>query len=137
MSNKNLLSKKIPYINDDMSIVDAFNNMAKILNSTFRDKAVINEQGSLSLSLIDGLDFSSSFSSGSGASIHDFTFSHNFGSDPSGFLVLDLTSSGIGAGGSISLFRTSWTTTQISVRIIVDTNVAGGHSGSFKIKVLR
>lgn len=138
MSNKNILPKKMPYVDQFTSTEDAVNYIVKTLNSSFQpNQSSDSVSSSVSISQIDGISFIQSFSSGSGAYLADFTFNHNFNSIPSGFLVSDVTCPPIIAGGSVSLFRVSWTTTQITVRIVVDTNTGVGASGSFKILVLR
>ena len=98
----------------------------------------LNQANNTAISILDlgGMQFSGSFSYGGGIGITDYTFSHNFNKVPSGFFVLDSTSNNFGAGASLSVIRLSWTTTQITVRLSIDSGVAAATSGTFKILVL-
>lgn len=94
---------------------------------------------------INGVSFSSAYSVTAsllqvGAST--FTFTHNFGSIPNGFIVVDLTSSNTVYMTPPVVTRDSWTTTQIVVRISsMNIDIPNGLnrtiSGDFKIIVLR
>lgn len=93
---------------------------------------------------IDGVAFAGSFSitapPTSGTLFQIFSFSHSFGSLPSGFLVADLTSSNSAFLTSPIVTRDSWTTTQITIRIAISTldfASARSQTGTFKIIVLR
>lgn len=98
----------------------------------------LKQSANPSFSILDlgGTSFSGSFSYGGGVGSTDYTFTHNFNKIPNGFILLDSTSNNFGAGASLSIIRLSWTVTQITVRLSIDSGVAAATSGTFKILVL-
>ena len=92
---------------------------------------------------IDGLEFTGSFSitvPAAGNASTTVTLNHNFGTVPSGFIVIDSTSSNTVYLTQPIYTRDSWTTTQITIRISVLTIDFGSNrtqSGTYKILVLR
>lgn len=94
---------------------------------------------------IDGVELSGSFSIGhgggnpsTGSSVQ--TLNHNIGTTPRGFILIDLTATGASIVGAnvASITRTSWTSTQITIRInTIDLGAAQTISGTYKILVLR
>jgi hypothetical protein len=95
---------------------------------------------------INGVLFSSAYSVTAGAVLQvgatSYTFTHNFGFVPSGFIITDLTSSNPAYMTPPVMTRDSWTTTQITVRISsvnldIPSNLSRTVTGSFKIIVLR
>lgn len=120
-------------------VVKQGQRLAQDLSKNF--KSIIkqlNQANSTSISILDlgGLQFSGSFSYGGGVGSTDYTFTHNFNKIPNGFILLDSTSNNFGAGASLSIIRLSWTVTQITVRLSIDSGVAAATSGTFKILVL-
>lgn len=118
--------------------------LSQDLSSNF--KAINKELSALKINTqntpygLDGLEFSGSYSSAGGGIISDYTFTHNFGSIPSGFWCTDVTASSFSASvgpPGFSIIRIAWTTATITVRIALDTGNLGPCSGSFKILVLR
>jgi len=134
MSNKPILHKTIPYIDNFASVEDAFNYMAKILNSSFQSPDVATSESTLiSPITLDGVEVSSAYSAGIGGAVISITLNHNLGVTPSGWIIKDISHGGISAGNSLSIGRTSWTTTQITINITVTQSI----SGNLKILVLR
>lgn len=111
-----------------------FKSISKALSASTSDSLV---------SGIDGVEFSSNYSvvcpsATNGAST--YTFTHNFGALPTGYIVTDLTSSNTIYLSNPVLTRDSWTTTQITIRLSVltiDFASSRTQSGAFKILVLR
>lgn len=126
MSNR-LLKVKIPYPDKNTTQEEALNYLIKTINS-----ATIEEED-------DGVIVSGTYTgAGGGGEISTITLNHDLGITPSGFIILDLSvvvPSGHFLGDTVSMARTSWTATQITVTIF--HNVRFAHSGSFKLKVLR
>ena len=133
MLNKPSIKIKLPYASGDSDLLRAFNFMVKTINSSFNTQDSV-EQLDPKASLL-GVEFEQSYSSGSGAFAGTYTFNHNIGSIPSGFIIIDNVHPAVGYGDSFT--RVSWTTTQITIKISVDTGIAAAFSGSFKILVLR
>jgi hypothetical protein len=138
---------EIPRAADDNDIVKQGQRLSQDLSKNF--KAIRKEldnlvgQSNPLTSGINGVSFSSSYSfvvvTGSTTST-TVTFTHNFGSIPTGFIVVDLTSSNTVYLTQPIITRDSWTTTQITVRISVTSIDFGSNrtqSGTFKIIVLR
>lgn len=137
MSSNPLLKVKVPYADNAEDLVEKFNYMVKTINSSFVDSSQASESGQLTGILnLDGIQLSQSWS-GPAAFVASYTLNHNLGSIPSGWLLIDSTASGLSSGGSYSIYRSSWTTTQITITISVDTNTIASSAGSFKILVLR
>jgi hypothetical protein len=138
---------EIPRAADDNDVVKQGQRLSQDLSKNF--KAIRKEIDSLIgqsnplTSGINGVAFSSSYSvtatSGTTAAT-TVVFTHNFGSIPNGFIVLDLTSSNTIYLTQPIITRDSWTTTQITVRISItsiDFGLNRTQSGTFKIIVLR
>jgi hypothetical protein len=92
---------------------------------------------------INGVEFSSAYSitcaSGTTNSVA-VTFTHSFGTVPTGFILTDITSSNTAGLTNPVLTRDSWTTTQVVIRLSilnVDTFSTKTQSGNFKILLLR
>lgn len=95
---------------------------------------------------LDGIELAGSFSiTGPPASQAIYTsttqvLNHNFGTVPRGFIVTDTTTS---SGGTypcvvVGISRSSWTTTQISIKIeCIDLLGGANVTGTYKILVLR
>ena len=92
---------------------------------------------------LDGMLFTGSFSIGVPAGANaatTATLTHNFGSVPSGFIVVDSTSSNTAYLTQPIYTRDSWTTTQITIRISIlsiDFASSRTQTGTYKILVLR
>lgn len=92
---------------------------------------------------LDGMLFTGSFSIGVPAGTNaatTVTLTHNFGSVPSGFIVVDSTSSNTVYLTQPIYTRDSWTTTQITIRISIlsiDFASSRTQTGTYKILVLR
>lgn len=139
---------EFPRAEDPNDVVKQGQRLAQDLSKNF--KSIKNKLDKLSITTtstpygLDGLEFSGSFSifmpAGSGTRFQVFTFTHNFGSIPTGFLITDLTSSNSSILTSPIATRDSWTTTQITIRIAITTLDFGTdrtQTGTFKILVLR
>jgi len=138
MSNSPLLKVKIPYVDDKTDIKEAFNYMAKTINGTFtQSEAVIAAEAPVDPISLSGKYFSGSFSGTGPGGLFNATHTHDFSAIPSGFIIVDTTCTQMDSGGSLTIIRTSWTTTQISIRISVDTGNFSGYSGTYRILVLR
>jgi hypothetical protein len=135
MSNNNILSKKLPYADQFSSTEECLNYMVKTLNSTFKD----SPNSSSGIVGLEGVSFSQSFSFGVAVSSNSsYTFNHNLGVIPSGFLIIDQECDIRTASGfNMTISRISWTTTNIVISLTVSSNVAVACNGSFKILVLR
>jgi hypothetical protein len=90
----------------------------------------------ITINNLGGVEFSQSWSSAIGLYLNSFTFTHNLGVVPSKWLIIDSTVTNVTAGGVYSIWRSSWTSTQITITISVDTNIVTSTSGTFKILVL-
>ena len=114
-------------------------DLSKNFNSVVKQLNELRQLGNsyISVSNLNGIQFSDSFSYPAGVGFSSYTFNHNFNAIPSGFLILDATANNFGLDASFSIIRLSWTTTQITVRISINTGVAAASSGTFKILVLR
>jgi len=119
--------------------------LAQDLSSNF--KAISNALGISTtnnfVSGINGVEFSSAYSiacaPGTTNSVA-VTFTHNFGTVPTGFILTDITSSNTAGLTKPVLTRDSWTTTQVVIRLSilnVDTFSTKTQSGNFKILLLR
>jgi len=139
---------EIPRAIDENDIVKQGQRTAQDLSKNF--KAIKKELSSIAESqakslLSNEIVFSGSYSItvssfNYGSSV--FTFTHGFNVLPSGFVVVDLTSSNTVYMTDPVVTRVSWTTTQITVRISTSNfDIVGGlnhtQSGTFKIMVLR
>ena len=85
------------------------------------------------------VDFTGSMTISSATSVtyQDYTFTHNFGTIPSGYFIIDSQFDG---GSPVRIFhpvRLSWTTTAITVRVSLLISGAGVGTGNFKIRILR
>lgn len=134
MLNKNILPKKIPYMDQFSSPEEAYNYLAKTLNSSFREDFL---QDYTTPFILDGVVFERSWSDAGGIFTPQFIFNHNFGKLPSGWIILDDTHTDIAAGGSYNLWRASWTDTNIILNMYIDVGSAIPTSGEIKILVLR
>lgn len=139
MSNRGILNNKMPYIDQMSSTEDVVNYIVKNLNSSYlKDTSkVSNQQTSQLLNL--GVPISQSWTGTGTAFQTTFTLNHNLNAIPSGFLIIDnqISSGPTAAGDTINIFRVSWTTTQITVRLTGVFSSAGPFNGTFKILVLR
>lgn len=127
-NNKTLLGKKLPYVDTFTSTESALNYIVKTINSTFQQE--VPPVPSL------GVSFTQSYNSGGGSTlISNYTFDHNLNALPTGFLITNNVHP-ITTGASDSFTLVSWTPTQITVRISINTGGAAA-VGSFTILVLR
>lgn len=131
MLNKTFLKVKLPYAKDDTDIKGSLNYIVKTLNSTY----LPSESTDSFLSKL-GITFSQSYAAGASPFTSSFTFNHDFGFIPSGFMIIDNTHPA-NANGADSFTRASWTSTQITITISITTGIVGAFNGSFKILVLR
>lgn len=127
---------EIPRSTEDADIVRSSTRMAQDLSKNF--KSIKNQFEELSSSIL-GVDNRIDFSFlGASTFTADYTFAHGLGSVPSGFIVTDTVCSTVSASVTgFVVHRTSWTTNEITVRLVVSLNTSDNGIGSFKIKVLR
>lgn len=131
MLNKTFLKIKLPYAKDDADVKGSLNYIVKTLNSTY----LPSEDTNSFLSKL-GITFSQSYSAGASPFTASYTFNHDFGFIPSGFMIIDNVHSA-NASGADAFTRTSWTSTQITITISITTGIVGAFNGSFKILILR
>lgn len=87
---------------------------------------------------LDGAYVTQGFSAPSGTLFASYTIAHGLGVVPTSFIVSDIAfSSGSLGALSYSLFRLSWTATDITVRLNITTGTGTAFAGSFKLLVLR
>jgi hypothetical protein len=112
-------------------------DLSKNFKSIKKQLGITDNTGSSSYGL-DGNILTQSFSAGAGSLFQSYTISHGLGAQPSAYIVLDFSidSGPIGAN-TMTLFRTSWTTSDITFRLNITTGTASAFSGSFKILALR
>lgn len=140
MSSRPLLRVKLPLVDKLTSIEDSLNYVVKELNAaviTTEDViATVTPFNSITSITELGVSFVQSYSSGTLAFDQNFTFTHNIGSTPSGFLILyNLPTMASTFGDYYSFQLVSFTSTQITVKLTGFTNNVA--TGSFRILVMR
>lgn len=127
MSNSRGISKtKLPYATNSTDLTEAFNYLVKTLNSSFFDSESPNY-----------VRISKEWTIAGTAASLTFTLDHGLGKIPIGWVILDMSMNKTPLSpDKIILVRTAWTTTQITVTLILSFSSAGPFSGSFTIAVL-
>lgn len=138
MSSSKLILTKLPYAKSVDDIIDSYNYSVKTINSAY-----INSDGTTGISsggdtppVVMEAEFTGSLTYAGADQVQNYTFNHNFGSIPNEWLVLDIESS-VGASSNYEYYtfiRTSWTTTQISLKLTYKNNIGTG-GVSFKLMV--
>lgn len=129
-----LLKEQLGMVGSYGSTEETVNAIVKLLNES---KAPSTE----TVDPLDGVEFNDSYNitiATGTQGIQTFTYTHNFGKLPTGFIVKDMTWN-VDFTESPVLVRTSWTTTQIIFKIAIG-NFSGSSrtaSGTFKVLVLR
>lgn len=138
MSNKPILTSKMPYATSADDIVERYNYLVKTVNSSFVSEQSPTVAQANDVISLNGVEVSQSFSGPSGTLFTTFTIAHSLGSIPSGYIISDYEySSGSLTAEMHSISRVSWTATDITVRLNVTTGTGTAFGGSFKLLVLR
>lgn len=128
MSNKPLLTNKLPYADRFTDPEEAINYMVKTLNSSF-----LPDSSTFSLSDL-GNSFTVSYSLAAGNFITTFTVKHGLSKVPSGFIIVSNTLSNLAAGDYVNFTLDSATSDQIVLKYF--GKVTNANTGKFTALVL-
>lgn len=132
---------ELPRGGDQDEVIKQGQRLAQDLSKNFKSiskqlTAISNASTNKTLLDLGGILFSQSISGGAGTFVNNYTFTHNIGSLPSGFIIVDQTCSPFPSAAYMSIVRVSWTTTDITVRVSINILPSVSFAASFSILVL-
>lgn len=133
MLNKNILPKKLPYVDQFSTVEDCVNYMVKTINSSFVQPVQAEVDSMISPITLDGVELTQAWSVGGGGGLVSLVYNHSLGVVPTKWIIVDHQYSTPVYGDILTISRSSWTTTQITLTI----NTTQAASGNLRILVLR
>jgi len=134
---------ELPRGNSEDDVLLQGQRLSRDLSKNFKsiNKQLKNNQELLQASSfgLDGVIVLQSFSSATGSLFQTFTINHSLGAVPRGFLITDINIPNPVVTNALdySIFRISWTDTQIVVRLNIETGTTNAFAGTFSILLLR